>query len=741
MAVYKNCSAESADTFILAERKQKVIDMRNVKFQSNRLLFIYVLYAVVISFNDYLSYFTEMDYAVTLACSVFGVLALTIIYLKKNKIEWLSFSINVYDIIIVLIILVLCGLRSILPETSYDTSNYHLYYQKFFDRDFVGYDFFPMRSFNAQTFGALGDRLFYGFRHILGYRGGTFLNTLVIILIYFQVCQMIKLLWKEFGHSGKSKGVKLFFSVGALVTLMTECVYNNLSTYMVDYLAVPFLLEIVRMVIFSDEKDYQISHTSIYLCLIAGFAIGIKLTNILLILPFAIFYLIKNQKNINCKIVICSAIVLVLPLGVYLIISYKLTGNPLFPYLNGIFKSPYFSVRQSPNDYSGFNTRFGPKSLIEYFLWPFYMFKYVERASDVSTYSGRLTIIFIVMILAAFWEYKKFSKRIKVIYLYIVYCYALFLTVFHGYMRYVSVLEILGSIFTIIVLTEWIFNKHKVFFVIMGVVGVHFVLLQISVASDYYINKGYEWGWRNIKDTQRLKMNLPYVLHDYVSGISEEILNDIDCFLVTDATGSLASELKGDIPIIGINQYFSVTNDYTQQMLYERMQNAKTKNMYSLMQKGDFTQDISMCNEYGLALERIIPVSPNFYDKLYCLPLTKVKAVEGAVKSEVIETADENLAINISGDITSLDIFVGDKIDEDKRTDDEYSLSIVGINSKTGEKYTIEENAVITQRGEFMKKSLDLSKWDIDIIEIKKNIDENERGKWETFEVVLQEYS
>lgn len=714
--------------------------------KSNIFLFVYLVYAVMICLNDYLIYCFKWNYSFSFIISGVLVVLIMIIYLMKNKVEWQRISFNIYDVIIVLIIMLLCTIRAIMPDTSYDTRNYHLYYQKFFDRDFINYDFFPMRAFNAQTFGAIGDRLYYGFRYFLGFRMGTLLNTLVVILIYFQLKQIFYMIWEEFGHNCKSNWSKILISIGTFICLMTETIYVNLSTYMVDFLAIPFLLEIFRVILCNEEnsEDMNVAHTAGYLCIMCGFSMGIKLTNLLVIFPLALFFLVKHKNVINIKMVFYSCLALLYPLCLYLFISYKITGNPLFPYLNGIFESPYFSIDRSPNDFSGFNGRFGPVKSWEYLLWPVYMLKFPERASEFAMCSGRLLIVAVIFIIVVFSDLRHFRHKARSVFFYMIYCYALFILVLHGYMRYIPIMEMLGSILSFIILTDWICNRSYIM-KIMGVVSVHFLLIQICTATDSYINKNCEWAWRDIKDIRAISANFPYVFHDFDSGIDGEILDDIECFVVAEASGSLSSELKGGgyVPIIGINPYFAATNEYTEELLKQRLKEIGGMNIYSLTKRDGWLDNFALYNNWGLALEEIITIQPDFYHKLYCLPLIKLKSVEDGIilNCKSFSSSDEIFTVSVAEDVDYMDIFIGDMIEEVKTTDNEYHISIVGRNLETGEEQVILEDAVITQTGRYIKESVNQSDYDIDQIEIRKVLygDSAEEAN-ETVQIVLQEY-
>lgn len=140
-------------------------------------------------------------------------------------------------------------------------------------------------------------------------------------------------------------------------------------------------------------------------------------------------------------------------------------------------------------------------------------------------------------------------------------------------------------------------------------------------------------------------------------------------------------------------------------------------------------------------MEEIITIQPDFWDKLYCLPLMKLKPINdfASLSYENFSSSEEMITIDIADDIDYIDVFIGDIVLERKRTDHEYQISVVGRNLSTGEEQTILQNAVITQTGRYQKVSIDLSRTDIDQIEIRKTVEDEEDVK-ETFQVILQEY-
>lgn len=667
------------------------------KLNSGLPVIVYVIYTLSIVLSDYILYITGIPYPLSVLLAALFIGSMSGVYIKKKKISFIRVHFTCLDGFILLLMFIPITIRSIMPEASFDTSNYHLYFQEFLGRDFVNEDFFPIRAVNASAL-ALGDRMYYLFRYFLGYRAGTLLNTLVIFIIYFQIKGLIKEISKhfklDFGRFGE------IFSFGSLICLLTENIFNNLATYMVDYLAVPFLLEIFRIVIFEERED--IGHTPVYLCLLAGLATGIKMTNIVIVFPMALFYILLNVKKLHLKSILVSFFAFVFCIFIYMYINWDITGNILFPYANEIFQSPYFSVEQSPNDFSAFNVNFGPKTILEYIFWPMYMIRYPERSADIAFCSGRLLLIVVILFATVIVERKKIDVVVKRMFIFLSIFYLLFLIFFRGYMRYIPVLELVGSALALVSLIN-IYAMKKKFGKVFTYICILCLYFQTGEALDRYINENYEWGWRNISDKGRIMANLPYIFHDYEAGLPEELLNDIDCMLVTDASGSLAVNIKDNVPLINLTT--GTTNEYTENMLKTRLNELNGLNIYTLCKKEDFLNDLDILEAYGFAIENIIPVKPNFYDQWFCMPLLKLSQRDG-ITLQQFHSTELASQIELEGDGQNFDIFVGDFIDELKYNEDAYFLSVYLYNSVTGENSPVFEDEVISPTKEYVMREV-----------------------------------
>lgn len=122
-----------------------------------------------------------------------------------------------------------------------------------------------------------------------------------------------------------------------------------------------------------------------------------KMTNIVYVVPCVILYIILIRKNLTVKNFLLSVCFAALPCTVYIIYNWCATGNPVFPYFNSLFLSDFF-LHSSFKD-----TKWGPITLLEKLLWPFYMVFFPNyRQSELPNYNQFLSILGICGILYLF---------------------------------------------------------------------------------------------------------------------------------------------------------------------------------------------------------------------------------------------------------------------------------------------------------------------------------------------------
>jgi hypothetical protein len=327
-------------------------------------------------------------------------------------------------------------LRLPFPDASFDVLNYHLYLQEFKFENAVTYHFMPagVAGFSLP----LADRMFYVFRLLLGYRGGVILNTLVLILLYFQVKDLIKLA-PNMGLLGKHQGLAL--SLSALFALSTEHIFANIGVYMVDLLLVPFLLELLRMA-FAGRTLPQFA--LIYSGLMFGLGASVKLTSLVFSVLLLAIIVLRYRRELTVSTAIISSLAIVFPIVTYLTYNFIETHNPVFPYLNEIFRSPLFP----PTPFISATFPLGPKTPLEFLGWPLYIIFEPQRTSELWYNSGRLGLGLLCAIaytvLGFLWR-KRDHISLGLLVLASMYLWILA----KGLVRYGSFLEIVASILVV----------------------------------------------------------------------------------------------------------------------------------------------------------------------------------------------------------------------------------------------------------------------------------------------------
>ncbi len=147
-------------------------------------LYLYLMFFVTANLIDWIIVLSDgaktENYQLVLFIIFVLMTALTKVGLKKRKII-LWRMVSKEDLIPLVLLMFLSLIRITIPDASYDTLNYHLFWQESLGQDIVQYHFFPTRVINSLYF-CMGDRTYFIFRTLLGYRGGgvawnTFINA------------------------------------------------------------------------------------------------------------------------------------------------------------------------------------------------------------------------------------------------------------------------------------------------------------------------------------------------------------------------------------------------------------------------------------------------------------------------------------------------------------------------------------------------------------------------------------
>ena len=627
--------------------------MRKSVLQENRSgislgLLLYTVFTVGIVLSDYLQYLLSMNYWVAVCISLVLSGSVGAWITRKEGLSRVPMTLG--DGIVVGIFLLISALRSA-PDNSFDVNNYHLYFQEYFGRDFINSDFFPIRSINAHYF-ILGDRLMWFFRATLGYRLGTILNTIVIIVSYFQLKDI--LVGYDIARErklGKAiPGILLF-------AFFFELQIWTIDTYMIDFLAIPFIIEAFRFAVINKENTEE---ELVWVSLMAGCAVSIKISNAVLLLFLAVIYIVRFQKAIKVKYVVAGGVLAFSMMGIYMLVSYVVTGNPVFPYLNGLFQSEYFMTDESMNDYTRFNVRFGPQTPLQYLLWPIYMILHPQAANDIGFYTGRVLLTIAVIAVRLIQMLRK-KEQWDPMYLTLsgvwFVIYLLTLAFFHGYNRYIPFLEILGGVLIGCAVVDW-YCKNT-FTRIWAAVVSAVILFQSGYLGYEYFVKNTELAWREsiLSNPQSYLSNLQMIFHDYESGIPAEIMDDIECWGIVAENGSQAVYMKDSVPTIGLT--WAVTTEKTQQMADQLREKYSDSNMYTPLTRNVFDSGIEEIGNLKYQIERIIPTSAAFIDVSDRMMLVKISPVDQNIVTSAVSISETEGTISLPAGAKDVTLFVG----------------------------------------------------------------------------------
>ena len=137
---------------------------------------------------------------------------------------------------------------------------------------------------------------------------------------------------------------------------------------MIDLLSTPLLLQAARLSLGNVEPEKRILHVT-RIAFLLGLSVALKLINVAPAFPIVLLcawtFMVENRPAkglVRAGLLSLAAFLApVLPFSIYL---YQEMGSPVFPILNGVFKSPYWPAN------SGWDVRWGPAGFWETLWWP-----------------------------------------------------------------------------------------------------------------------------------------------------------------------------------------------------------------------------------------------------------------------------------------------------------------------------------------------------------------------------------
>ncbi|HYX29119.1 MAG TPA: hypothetical protein VE863_11175, partial [Pyrinomonadaceae bacterium] len=413
-------------------------------------------------------------------------------------------------------------------------------------------DFFPTPA----PFNPTPDIITGLYRHAFGYRLGTIVNLVALLW----TAAIVERLMRDWIRS-------VWFRCAAILfVIATEQLLFQINNYMVDLLALPLLLE--ATVIALNLKRVHAMRSTIRLLLLLGAAVAFKLANLIYAVPISFVFLANlfttASPNVRPtirqlpQIALAATIAFVLPLVPFTIFIYRLTGNPVFPFYNGLFKSPYWPQGAL------FDPRWGPYGVIETIVWPVVMLFRPERLSEYHFYSGRLTLGFVLAISLILICYR--HRRVWQL-AFITFIGAILWSAGSGYIRYALYLELTSGLLMIwVILSVWKKLREQNSRAWFAVAWLPLFLL---LPSPFALAHAYKWEWsaretifqRDVRTDLDEASNLlrDRSLTAYIAPEDRKLVDDVGLWIETTyKTSAIEALLKPQTPILGVRvpEYF-----------------------------------------------------------------------------------------------------------------------------------------------------------------------------------------
>jgi hypothetical protein len=287
-------------------------------------------------------------------------------------------------------------LRAAFPDYSFDVLTYHVLHG---ERTLRGPLFQANDFFHSVPFNPAPDTITAISRWVFGYRLGTAVNLLVLIW----TAQIGDRILRSYLSNAWIRAASV------LLVVLTENVMFEISTYMVDLLMLPPLLQATFLTLRIDEAENR-QLNFMHIGLMLGIAAALKLTTLAVGLPLLAICVYKIVSRLSSREILRPTLLLfvsfLMPLVPFTVYVYGITGNPIFPVANRFFQSGYWPTT------GGWDGRWGPQSTLEGLVWPVLAWFKPERHSELAVYAGRLSLGFLTALVGLVLQWRRTQVRI-----------------------------------------------------------------------------------------------------------------------------------------------------------------------------------------------------------------------------------------------------------------------------------------------------------------------------------------
>lgn len=408
---------------------------------------------------------------------------------------------NPFLLSLILSLFIVYFILSLVPQNNYDALAYHLYIPNYIKHNLFWH--FDSQNFVFAAFPNTATWI-NSIIFILG--GNEFsLNFLLTIYIIF-ICLIIRKILLFYKTSSKNI---CYIIIIFLSTPLSIFLNISLQT---DVLWSLFFLKSFYYLILATKKKDNFYSSILLSALFYSFAVSTK-HQALLLFPIYLIYILYNYKNFlnkDATILLTKIffIFLIFGLSTYLE-SWYLTDNPIFPWFNSIFKSPFYPLINFVHYKEGFDV-----NLI--YLFTFFSEKYFE--GSVGSFGFQWLILLPLILLIYVFNLKNNNHGFILLSALIVFFLIFYFT---SYLRYVFIAFILFLIFFGITIN----NKNTIrlnsfnFKVLSNLIILTIILNLLFITSAHW---GYRnFSYKNIFNTEEFNKNSAPI--KYLASIVNEL--------------------------------------------------------------------------------------------------------------------------------------------------------------------------------------------------------------------------
>ncbi len=250
-------------------------------------------------------------------------------------------------------------------DSNWDLQNYHFYNAWAFVHDRFGIDWAPaqLQSFYSPFL----DLPFYALVAAdVAPRAIAFVLAIPTGVAWFFCARIAMLLFAGLPAAERTQAIVVAMTLGVTAPMSVSLIGLTMN----DWYSAAFVMSALWLVV----RDAELRPVPVMTLLAAGALVGagagLKLTGTIYAVGLVVGVLAfpgaaRDRLRAAAITGAAAALTFTLASGPWMYLMYERYGNPLFPYFNQIFQSPW----ADPVTFSA--TRFGPRSAVEWLVFPF----------------------------------------------------------------------------------------------------------------------------------------------------------------------------------------------------------------------------------------------------------------------------------------------------------------------------------------------------------------------------------